>query len=365
MEFLLALQERSENEERIDDALRRQIESYERIAERLREANRQSAGLRGGLEKLGDAAKTVAATVAGVFAAKQTEALARLPKEQWNEAQMRALRNGEQAARQTLERLDLEREQAFARLMQNETARLNRLFAPTLELARQAATLFSTQADAQTREGLRSIQAQISAAEERLRGLEDLRRRAEGDEKARLEREILSQRQALEQMHADRALYEQRRDQALKKAGQIRKAAAVAETIANTAVAVTKALAEGGPVLGPVLAAMVAALGAAQTAAVAVQQFSKGTLAVKGGVPGKDSVPALLAPGEAVIPSRQAREYRPILEAILHGRLPPDEMQRRLFQNVNVSIDERGFRLFVQQSGDETRFLDRRYRTYD
>lgn len=368
MEIVIATESRLELEREISDELHEQIAAYERMAEKIAAANKAGEGMRGGLEKLGDAAKTVGVHIAGAFGAKQLEALSEnlaRAENRLTDAQLRAFRRSEEAAKRALERMDQDRERAFARTLQNETARFSAAFAPMLNLARQAAALVAAEADAQTRNGLQTANAGIAAAQERLRELDAYRKNAEGDEKARLEREIVNQRQALEQMQADRALYERRRDEAVKKAAGIKKAVAVAETIANTAVAVTKALAEGGPTLGPILAGVVAALGAAQTATVAVQQFSKGTLAVRGGTPGKDSVPALLTPGEAVTPAREARDYRAVLDAIHRRQIPPDEMRRRLFQNVNVAIDERGFRLFVQQSGDETRFLDRRYRTYD
>ncbi len=368
MEIVIATEDRWEIEREISDELREQIELYEQIAEKIAAAQKAGERMRGGLEKLGDVAKTLGGQIAGAFGARQLETLSQnlaRAENRLSEAQIRAFRRSEEAAKRALERIDQDRERAFARTLQNETVRFSAAFAPMLNLARQASALVAAEADAQTRNGLQTVQADIAAAQERLRQLETYRNNAEGDEKARLEREILNQRQALERMHADRALYERRRDEAAKKAGQVKKAVAVAETIANTAVAVTKALAEGGPTLGPILAGVVAALGAAQTATVAVQQFSKGTLAVRGGTPGKDSVPALLTPGEAVTPAREARDYRAVLDAIHRRQIPPDEMQRRLFQNVNVAIDERGFRLFVQQSGDETRFLDRRYRTYD
>jgi hypothetical protein len=368
MEIVVASSERLENEREIGAELQAQIELYAQIAERVAAAHKESERLRAGLERLADTAQTIGSTIAGAFGAQQLDEWSRQlarTEQQIHQTQTRAYRRAEEAAKNALERMDQDRERAFARLTQNQTARFSSALEPLLNLARRASEIAAAETENQHRQSLQAVENALSTAQERLRQLEEMRKNAEGDEKDRLEREIVAQRQGLAQLAADRELYERRRDEALKKAGQVKKAVAVAETIANTAVAVTKALAEGGPTLGPILAGVVAALGAAQTATVAVQQFSKGTLAVKGGIPGKDSVPALLTPGEAVIPAPEARDYRAVLQAIHARQIPPDEMHRRLFQNVHVSIDERGFKLFVRQSDNETRFLDRRYRTYD
>jgi hypothetical protein len=82
----------------------------------------------------------------------------------------------------------------------------------------------------------------------------------------------------------------------------IGKAAAIASAIINTAAGATKALAQGG-IIGPILAATVVAAGAVQIATIQSQTLgmAQGGL-VTGGVPGVDSVPALLQRGELVAP---------------------------------------------------------------
>lgn len=98
------------------------------------------------------------------------------------------------------------------------------------------------------------------------------------------------------------------------------KAVAIFEASIQTAVAVTSVIAN------PVLAILVGLAGAAQVAAIAaqplppIQQFKKGTLKVKGGQKGKDSVPALLTPDEAVIEASVAVKYNKHLEAMMQGR---------------------------------------------
>lgn len=85
---------------------------------------------------------------------------------------------------------------------------------------------------------------------------------------------------------------------------------AIKAIMANAANAASGAAASQAstPVIGPALAV---------AAATAMFAFASGFVAklkhggiVKGGTPGRDSVPALLAPGEAVIPADQVRRMR-------------------------------------------------------
>jgi TP901 family phage tail tape measure protein len=61
--------------------------------------------------------------------------------------------------------------------------------------------------------------------------------------------------------------YQSKKQAIQKKSAQQQKVASIAESIINTAVAVTKAL-EAGPIVGPILAGVVGAMGAAQTAVI-------------------------------------------------------------------------------------------------
>jgi len=53
------------------------------------------------------------------------------------------------------------------------------------------------------------------------------------------------------------------------------------------------------------------------------KKFASGTTGVVGGTPGKDSIPSLLMPGEAVIPTGIAQDdkYKPIVEALVTGKI--------------------------------------------
>ena len=53
------------------------------------------------------------------------------------------------------------------------------------------------------------------------------------------------------------------------------------------------------------------------------KKFASGTIGVVGGTPGKDSVPSLLMPGEAVVPTDIAQDerYKPLVEALVTGKI--------------------------------------------
>jgi hypothetical protein len=87
----------------------------------------------------------------------------------------------------------------------------------------------------------------------------------------------------------------------------------------NISTAVTEQLA-GLPLTAPILA-LVIATGAIQVAAIAAQPLAKGSAGVTGGIEGRDSIHALLMPGEAVIPAPIARANQPLIRGLL-GKTP-------------------------------------------
>ena len=91
----------------------------------------------------------------------------------------------------------------------------------------------------------------------------------------------------------------------------IGKAAALANAVINTAKGVTKALAQGG-ILGPALAATVVAAGAVQIAAISAQKLATGIDEVPG-VGTADNFPALLQPGERVVPKQTNKDLKAFL----------------------------------------------------
>jgi hypothetical protein len=88
------------------------------------------------------------------------------------------------------------------------------------------------------------------------------------------------------------------------------KAAAIAEAVMNTAQAVTKAWAEGGPYAGPALAAVAAAAGAVQIATISAQSLASGGLVLgKSPSPTADNIPINATAGEFMLPVKSVRHY--------------------------------------------------------
>lgn len=94
----------------------------------------------------------------------------------------------------------------------------------------------------------------------------------------------------------------------------IGKAAALAEATVSGALAVQKALAAAPPPINFALAAAVGVRTAVQIAQISAQSLASGTGFVEGGTPGKDSVPALLMPGERVVSTQTNRDLTQFLE---------------------------------------------------
>jgi len=117
----------------------------------------------------------------------------------------------------------------------------------------------------------------------------------------------------------------------------------VAQSLSNTALAVTKALASAPPPINYALASAVGLAGAAQTAVIAAQPFQEGAILdsrnkklspgqnIFSFAPqGRDTIPAVLEIGEAVIPAAVVRQHRDLVENLIAGNVP---------QNFNIATD--------------------------
>ena len=95
------------------------------------------------------------------------------------------------------------------------------------------------------------------------------------------------------------------------------------------------------------LASTVGALQLATIIATKPPQFAKGTLSVPGIDMGKDSVHAILQPGEAVIPTKTNRAYHPTIKAIYEKKISPSEINNFVMsrtssggkQSVTANVD--------------------------
>ena len=93
---------------------------------------------------------------------------------------------------------------------------------------------------------------------------------------------------------------------------EVGKAAAYAQALVQSYLAITKALAEGGPFLGPLLAASIAIKTGVQLANISATKLAGGIDSVPG-VGTRDNFPAILAPGERVIPAKSNQDLTKFL----------------------------------------------------
>lgn len=167
----------------------------------------------------------------------------------------------------------------------------------------------------------------IAARQKELDFLNSAEDKARGEDRRRIkEKQRDIDAQILAEQNKIKALEEQKK-KADERAAKRKKAIALAEVAISTAAGIVEAVRAYsglGPAGAPLLATaigLIVAVGATQAALIAATPLAKGTLSVEGGEPGKDSVPALLMPGEAVIPTKQAQKYRPVLEAIMKDKI--------------------------------------------
>lgn len=117
---------------------------------------------------------------------------------------------------------------------------------------------------------------------------------------------------------------EKKQEKLRKEAAEDQKRIAIITAIINTALAISKALADPGGLAGAVYAIAVGVAGAAQIAAISQQSFAKGGIAefdggglAKGpGTGTSDSIPARISNGEAVINAKSTKMFRNQLSAM-------------------------------------------------
>ena len=155
-------------------------------------------------------------------------------------------------------------------------------------------------------------------SQNRIDALENERASFEENLEKQLQADLLTQEQYAER----RRLLDEEYNAKLKeqKAQQFRtqKAADIIQATINTALAVSRALSEGG-IIGPALAAVVGAIGAVQIGLIAAQpepQFAEGGLFTGAGGPKDDSNRVRISNGEYIVNARATDAFLPLLDAI-------------------------------------------------
>jgi hypothetical protein len=173
------------------------------------------------------------------------------------------------------------------------------------------------------------LESQIDSANfilEQAKGITDFvveQSQRESDEKiARLQEEK-------EQGLITEETYEARVKQIKQKAAEDNKKAQVFQAVLSATQAILTALTVQPATAVPAavaFASVVGALNLAKILATPVPKFKDGTLSVPGQDHGRDSVYAMLRPGEAVIPTETNRMYAPTIEAIYRKRVKASEI---------------------------------------
>ena len=166
----------------------------------------------------------------------------------------------------------------------------------------------------------RQKQSVLDAYDEQAQANEDLHQHnMRGDRQYEKEKKKIDAERKKAEEKADKEKRKLLHDQAV-----LNKELAIANSIINTAVAVTANLAV------PVVAALVAILGAAEVAVIASQPipaYAKGKERIEGkGTETSDDIHARLSVGERVVKASTNRKYFPVLSAIHHERLDAESM---------------------------------------
>jgi hypothetical protein len=128
------------------------------------------------------------------------------------------------------------------------------------------------------------------------------------------------------------------------------KRARIIEATMGIANGIVNALSVQPSNLVPYAIGLAGTVGALQLATIIAQkppQFAKGTLSVPGIDMGRDSVHAILQPGEAVIPTKTNKAYHPTIKAIYEKKISPSEINNFVMsrtssggrQSLTASVD--------------------------
>lgn len=289
--------------------------------------------------------------------------------------------------------------------MQSEIDMLDR------QLEKRKEILSTMQEQYNTEEARLKTMLEIDAirAEDRQRELDDLGQNIPEAQKAALEQEkekekersemranaiklnIAQEKQRLKEVEGSTRILENRKLEMQEKQFETKRVADIADAVMNGLTGQVKLWANPGFPLAIPLSAILAGVTIASVAKIAsqknpyTQRFAKGTLNVTGGEYGKDSVPALLMPGESVIPTETNNLYKDTIRAVYTRRIPHKVLNKIVNDYVNnsnsgtvfavrgdntdiveainnkpvsvVKIDEYGFRDYIIKTNDDYNVL--------
>jgi hypothetical protein len=148
-------------------------------------------------------------------------------------------------------------------------------------------------------------------------------------QKAQTDQEISTLQDQYDKKLINEKTYNAKLRELKRKQWEADKRAQISAATIGIAQGIINALGVQPPNLVPYAIGLAATVGALNLATIIAQrppQFAKGTLSVPGIDMGRDSVHAILQPGEAVIPTKTNKAYHPTIKAIYEKKISPSEI---------------------------------------
>ena len=169
-------------------------------------------------------------------------------------------------------------------------------------------------------------------------------------QKAQTDQEISTLQEQYDKKLINEKTYNAKLRELKRKQWEADKRAQISAATIGIAQGIINALGVQPPNLVPYAIGLAATVGALNLATIIAQkppQFAKGTLSVPGIDMGRDSVHAILQPGEAVIPTKTNKAYHPTIKAIYEKKISPSEINNFVMsrtssggrQSVTASVD--------------------------
>jgi hypothetical protein len=197
-------------------------------------------------------------------------------------------------------------------------------------------------------------------------------KKVKAEEDKRLEQETLANREKTFLTIGDLI----NKQNAVEKALAIKKIAMDIPQMASAAFKAMVGIPVVGPILAPIAAGAAVAFGVkqmAQLSGLSLPKFADGVIGLQGGQAGKDSIPALLMPGESVMTTKETGQYRPTLEAMRSGFDPEllnsfvrgTDIHNNLIEvpRDHISIDMGGLSIYQQRGNTRIAKKQSKYRT--
>jgi len=169
-------------------------------------------------------------------------------------------------------------------------------------------------------------------------------------QKAQTDQEISTLQDQYDKKLINEKTYNAKLRELKRKQWEADKRAQISAATIGIAQGIINALGVQPPNLVPYAIGLAATVGALNLATIIAQkppQFAKGTLSVPGIDMGRDSVHAILQPGEAVIPTKTNKAYHPTIKAIYEKKISPSEINNFVMsrtssggkQSVTANVD--------------------------